>query len=77
MSGDHIEALVAELRAAIAEGPQAVTPDMLTRAANELDRLRTLVPTGDYVLADDMEEMRSPKYGNGLFCTFDNIKSVT
>lgn len=77
MSGDQTESLVAELRAAIVEGPQAVTPDMVTRAANELERLRALVPAGDYVLTEDMEEMRSPKYGNGLFCTFDNIKSVT
>lgn len=43
----------------------------------EIERLQALVPTGDYVLVDDMEVIRTPKHGHGLFCTEDQIKSVS
>lgn len=41
-----------------------------------VDKLRPLIPTGDYVLADDMSEETSRRWGKGLFCGFDDIKSV-
>lgn len=45
-------------------------------AAAEIERLKTLVPAGDYVLTDDMSEETSKRWGKGLFCGFDDIKSV-
>lgn len=42
----------------------------------KVDRLKTLVPAGDYVLTDDMSEETSRRWGKGLFCDFNDIKSV-
>lgn len=43
----------------------------------EIERLRALVPTSDYVLVEDMDESNDRRWGKGLFTCFDNIKSVS
>lgn len=48
----------------------------LEKSRAELERLKASVPTGDYVLTDDMSEETSKRWGKGLFCGFDDIKSV-
>ena len=46
-------------------------------AADEIERLRALVPTSDYVLVEDMDESNDRRWGKGLFTCFGNIKSVS
>jgi hypothetical protein len=54
-----------------------VSAARVKQAADEIDRLRALVPTGDYVLVEDMDESNDRRWGKGLFTCFDNIKSVS
>jgi len=47
------------------------------KMASQIEKLRASIPTGDYVLVDDMDESNDRRYGKGLFSSFDNIKSVS
>ena len=76
-TSEQTEDFPAKLRQMDAHNTPAHANELMEEVANELERLRALIPAGDYVLTDDMEEMRSPKYGHGLFCTEDSIQSVT
>lgn len=49
---------------------------VLQKMQTERERLQALIPIGDYVLVDDMSEETSRRWGKGLFCGFDDIKSV-
>lgn len=45
--------------------------------ADEIERLRVLVPTSDYVLVEEMDESHDRRYGKGLFATWNIVKSVS
>ncbi len=55
----------------------AYANELMREAAAEIERLQDLVPSGDYVLVEEMDEGHDRRWGKGLFATFDIVRNVS